>query len=56
MMARRKITCPCGHPMTAANDAALFRVARRHVDDRHPELGLTDASIRKMIVDEAIDA
>lgn len=55
-MARRKITCPCGDTMFAKDDSALFDVVRRHVDDNHRDLRLTDQDIRNMIANEAEDA
>jgi hypothetical protein len=39
--------------MTARDDEALFRVVRRHVDDKHPDLGLNDEAIRDMIRTDA---
>jgi hypothetical protein len=54
-MSHRKVTCPCGHPMFAKNDDALFEVVRRHVDDNHPELGYTDQNIRDYIAKEGED-
>lgn len=55
-MARRKVTCPCGHTMTARDDSALFDVVRRHVDDNHADLRMTDEQILEMIRTEAGDA
>jgi hypothetical protein len=42
--------------MTAKTDDKLFDAVRRHVDDDHPDLGLTDEAIQIMISDEARDA
>jgi len=42
--------------MFAKNDEALFDIVRRHVDDNHPDFGLTDQAIREMINKEAEDA
>jgi hypothetical protein len=42
--------------MFAKSDDDLFDIVRRHVDDMHPDLGLSDQDIRKMISDEAEDA
>ena len=54
-MPRRKVTCQCGHPMEAKNDADLFKIVRRHVDDKHPDLGYTDQDIRDLIASEGVD-
>lgn len=42
--------------MYAKNDSELFDIVRRHVDDNHPDLGLTDQDIREMISTEGEDA
>lgn len=53
---RREIICQCGHPMRAKNDEELFKVVRRHVDDKHPEFGYSDQKVRDLIASEAHDA
>ena len=55
-MTGRKIQCPCGHWMTAADDDELFWVVRRHIDDQHLQDGYTDQAIRAMVQAEAVDA
>lgn len=42
--------------MFAKDDSALFEIVRRHVDDEHRDLRLTDQDIRDMIAAEAEDA
>lgn len=49
----RAIVCPCGHRMEAANDAELYKVVRRHVDEHHPELNLSKDDITAMIKEKA---
>ena len=31
------ITCPCGHPMTAADDQELWGTVRAHIDESPPD-------------------
>ncbi|MBV9928079.1 MAG: hypothetical protein JOZ96_23880 [Acidobacteria bacterium] len=52
---KRKIVCPCGHPMQAADDEELYKVVRRHVDEFHPELNYSKDDIMNMIAQEAMD-
>ena len=52
----RVIDCDCGQTLQAANDAELFRVARQHVDQDHPDMNLSDDDIRGLIDDKAYEA
>ena len=52
---KRRIVCPCGHPMKAANDDELYGVVREHVDEKHPELNYSREDIMNMIKREAED-
>jgi predicted small metal-binding protein len=52
----RVIDCDCGATLQAANDDDLFRVARRHVDEQHPDMQLSDDDIRGLIADKAYSA
>jgi predicted small metal-binding protein len=44
----RKVTCACGYSFTAADDEELFRLARAHADQAHPEMRMTDEQIRAL--------
>jgi predicted small metal-binding protein len=45
----RTVTCACGESFTAADDEELFRLARRHADETHPEIRMSDEQIRGLI-------
>ena len=47
----RALDCACGQKVTGADDGALFRNLRRHVDrdHAHPEMARTDEEIRANI-------
>jgi predicted small metal-binding protein len=51
----RAIDCPCGHRLEGADDEELFRLAREHVDQEHPELQRSDDELRKRISNDAYD-
>lgn len=52
----RIIDCPCGHVLKGADDAELFKLARRHVDEDHPEMKRTDYEVRARVAADARDA
>jgi predicted small metal-binding protein len=52
----RVIDCDCGHTLQAANDDDLFRVAREHVDQDHPDMELSDDQVRELIAEKAYSA
>ena len=52
----RVIDCDCGQTLQAANDEDLFRVAREHVDQAHPDMGLSDDQVRGLIEEQAYTA
>jgi hypothetical protein len=54
-MANRCVVCPCGHPMSAADDQTLYLVVRRHTDDQHSDLGYTREQIEQLIQHEGYD-
>ncbi len=51
----RIIDCPCGHVLRGADDAELFHLARKHVDEDHPEMKRTDDEIRRRVSADARD-
>jgi hypothetical protein len=44
-----ELVCPCGHPMSANDKSNLFKVVRRHVDQRHADLAYTDDQLIGLI-------
>jgi predicted small metal-binding protein len=50
---RREILCDCGHVMRAKNDEELFDIVRRHVDDKHIDLGYSDQDVLELIAKDA---
>jgi hypothetical protein len=51
----RAIDCPCGHRLERADDEELFRLAREHVDNDHPEMQRSDAELRARVAADAYD-
>jgi hypothetical protein len=52
----RVIDCDCGHTLQAANDDDLFKAAREHVDQAHPDMKLTDEQVRDLVAQRAYEA
>lgn len=52
----RCIDCPCGHVLQGADDQESFRLARKHVDEDHPEMKRTDEEVRARVAADARDA
>jgi hypothetical protein len=52
----RMIDCDCGATLQAANDDDLFRVARQHVDEVHPDMDLSDEQVRALVDEKAYSA
>ncbi|MGH2587975.1 MAG: GNAT family N-acetyltransferase [Dehalococcoidia bacterium] len=44
-----QITCDCGPVFEAESEEALVQVMRRHVDEAHADLGLSDQSVRDYV-------
>ena len=52
----RAMDCPLeGHHLEAENDEELFKEARRHVDEVHPEQGFTDEQLHSIIAENVYD-
>jgi hypothetical protein len=51
----RAIDCPCGHRLVGADDEELFALARRHIDEEHPEMDRTDEQVRERVAADAYD-
>lgn len=49
----RIIDCPCGHQLRAEDDEGLFRAARQHIAQDHPDMQRTDEHVRTMIRERA---
>lgn len=45
----REITCDCGEVLRAKDDEELFKVAGRHVQEKHPGLQMTEQQARDLI-------
>lgn len=52
----RVIDCDCGATLQAANDDDLFNVARRHVDEEHSDMSLSDDDVHGLISEKAYTA
>ena len=52
----RVIDCDCGQTLQAGNDEDLFKEARAHVDQDHPDMRLTDEQVRKLVADKSYEA
>ena len=50
------IDCGCGHHMEATDADQLFTSVRKHVDQVHSNLRLTDQAIREMIRSKSYSA
>jgi predicted small metal-binding protein len=51
----RAIDSPCGHRLEGADDEELFRLAREHVERRHPDMQRTDEQLRAPVMAGAYD-
>jgi predicted small metal-binding protein len=52
----RVIDCDCGETLQAANDDDLFQATRRHVDEAHSDLDMSDDQVRELISSKAYEA
>jgi hypothetical protein len=45
------IECPCGESVRGKDEDAAIEAARRHIEERHPDLAgrLSDADLRGMV-------
>ena len=51
----RAIECPCGLRLEGENDVELVRLAREHVDSRHPDMERSDDELRQLVAAGAHD-
>jgi predicted small metal-binding protein len=51
----RVIECPCGHQLRGSDDDELFRLARQHVIDHHPDMRRSDDELHQLIGARARD-
>ncbi|MGH3047812.1 MAG: MFS transporter [Gaiellaceae bacterium] len=51
----RAIECPCGHHLEGADDEELFRLARQHVEEHHPDMERSDEQLRARVAADAYD-
>jgi predicted small metal-binding protein len=52
----RAIDCPCGHHLEAADNEELIRLARRHVEEHHPDMERSEGQLRARIAVDTYDA
>lgn len=52
----RVIDCDCGQTLSAANDDDLFQAARRHVDEAHADMEMSDDQVRELVATKAYEA
>jgi predicted small metal-binding protein len=52
----RVIDCDCGATLQAANDDDLLKAAREHVDQKHPDMKLTDEQVQNLVAAKAYEA
>jgi predicted small metal-binding protein len=52
----KEVTCACGATFSAASDEELFMLTRKHADEQHPELRMSDEQIRALVAASARDA
>jgi predicted small metal-binding protein len=52
----RVIDCDCGATVQAANDDDLFQATRRHVDEAHPDMEMSDEQVRELVASKAYEA
>jgi hypothetical protein len=51
----RGISCRCGATLIAGDDDLLIGLARRHLQQAHPPLDLTEGQLRLLVVAGARD-
>jgi predicted small metal-binding protein len=51
----RALDCECGRHLEADRDEELYRQARAHVDQDHPEMQLSDAQVQEIVSEGAYD-
>jgi predicted small metal-binding protein len=51
----RTVFCSCGIRLLAPDDEELFSVYRKHFDEAHPEMHITDETIHGVIDGSAHD-
>lgn len=52
----RQVECLCGLKLTGTDDAELDRLAHEHVDEHHPDDGISDEFIANHIAQNAKEA
>jgi len=51
----RALDCACGRHLEAESDEQLYRQARAHVDQDHPEMQLGDEQVQGIVSEGAYD-
>ena len=52
----RVLDCDCGATLQAANDDDLLQEARKHVDEQHSDMEMSDDQLRGLVSEKAYDA
>jgi predicted small metal-binding protein len=52
----RTVTCDCGEVLTGQDDEEVFRLARQHIKEDHPDMVMSDGQIRDLITARAKDS
>ncbi len=52
----RAIDCPCGHRLVGVSDEELIDMARKHIEEHHPDMQRTDDELRARVAADAYDA
>ena len=51
----RAIDCPCGHRVEGGDDGELFRLAKQHIAEDHPDMERTDDQLRERVAADAYE-
>ena len=52
----RVIDCDCGKTLQAGNDDDLARAVKKHVEESHPDMSLSDDQVEELVEARAYDA
>jgi predicted small metal-binding protein len=49
----RTLKCDCGEVLTGQDDEEIFRLARQHIKEDHPDMVMSDGQVRDLIAARA---
>jgi predicted small metal-binding protein len=52
----RVMDCECGKTLQAANDDDLVEAVRRHIDEEHPDMDMSQEDVEELVSSQAYDA